>query len=95
MIVCAAVKLHIDKTGEEVILCGVRHGHCFQQLPVLGFEPRKGYEEIEQGFVTHDNRFLNRKEALAHAVVCGQVSGNIAGEYYREEKKELFSEDLW
>ena len=95
MIICAAVCFKIDKTGEEVILCGVRHGHCFQQLPLLGVEPRKGYEEIEQGFVTHDNRFLNRKEALAHAVVCGQVSGDMAIDYKTKKKKELFSEDLW
>ncbi len=95
MIVCASIKFKIEKTNQETILCGVRHRDCFSQLSELGFEPKKGYEEIEQGFMTHDNRFLTREEAIAHAVTIGQVNKRVRDRYYEKKQTELFSEDLW
>ncbi len=94
MIVAAAIKFHIDKTGQDVVLCGVRHGDCFAQLKGLGFEPKKGYREIEQGFVDNKGNFLNRREAWHTAAMCMQLSfnnviDNVGGD------PELFSEDLW
>lgn len=88
MILCSAIKFHIDKTNKEVILCGLRHGDIFKQLEALGFEPHKGYKEIEQGFLTNSGRFLSRKEAYVAALKCGQLKNS-------KEKEELFSEDLW
>ena len=41
MIICAAIKFHIEKTGRDVILFGVRHANCFEQLVDLGFEPKE------------------------------------------------------
>ena len=67
MILAAAIKLKIESTGKDVILCGARHGDIFVQLEGLGFDPRKGYEEIEQGFIDNCNNFLTRKEAFEHA----------------------------
>lgn len=67
MILAAAIKYHIDKTDSDVVLCGARHGDVFVQLEQLGFEPRKGYQEIEQGFIDHKNNFLTREEAYEHA----------------------------
>lgn len=95
MILAAATKFHIDVTDEDVILCGCRHGDIFKQLKLLGFNPKDGYREIEQGFITHRNEFLNRKEAFYHAKECGQLSAKII--YDREEKNSisLISEDLW
>lgn len=89
MILAAAIKFHIDKTDEEVVLCGCRHGDIFKQLKSLGFDPKKGYKEIEQGFITNKNKFLTREEAYIHAIICGQVK------LHREDMKSLFSEDLW
>lgn len=73
MIVAAAIKFHIDKTDEDVVLCGVRHGDCFAQLKGLGFEPKEGYREIEQGFVDNKGNFLNRREAWHTAAMCMQL----------------------
>ena len=88
MILCSAIKFHIDKTGEEVILCGLRHGDMFKQLKALGFEPHKGYKEIEQGFLIDSGRFLSRKEAYVVALKYGQLK-------HPKDSEELFSEDLW
>lgn len=94
MIVAAAIKFHIDKTDKDVVLCGVRHGDCFAQLRDLGFEPKKGYREIEQGFVDNKGNFLNRKEAWHTAAMCMQLSLNDVITETRSDP-ELFSEDLW
>ena len=51
MILAAAIKFHIEKSGEDVVLCGARHGDIFKQVKQLGFEAKKGYKEIEQGFI--------------------------------------------
>ena len=97
MILAAAIKLHIEATGEDVTLCGARHGDVFQQLKLLGFEAKKGYEEVEQGFIDHNNTFLTREEAFEHAKACGQLCAKII--YDREHGgvggKKLISEDLW
>ena len=97
MILASAIKYKIEATGKEVVLCGARHGDVFNQLESLGFKARKGYEEIEQGFIDHKNNFLTRKEAFEHAKMCGQICANII--YDREEKNpfgtNMISEDLW
>ena len=95
MIVCAAVKLHIDKTGEEVVLCGPRHHYAYDQLLKLGFEPQKGYKFVVDGFVDHMGNFMNREDALKYAIKIGQVCSEIRGKYWKGTKKELYSEDLW
>ena len=97
MILAAAIKYKIESTGKEVVLCGARHGDVFAQLKALGFEARKGYEEIDQGFIDHHNNFLTRKEAFEHAKMGGQISANTI--YDRENKnpfgKNMISEDIW
>lgn len=97
MILAAAILYHIDATNKDVVLCGCRHGDIFAQLEALGFEPRKGYKEISQGFITNENKFLTRKEAFEHAKQCGQISTKIVHE--RENGctggTNLISEDLW
>lgn len=97
MILASAVKYKIEANGKEVVLCGARHGDVFKQLEALGFEPRKGYEEIEQGFIDHKNNFLTREEAYEHAKMCGQIGTTIAYEKGEERLfgKKLYSEDLW
>lgn len=95
MILASAIKFYIDKTDEDVVLCGLRHGDIFRQLKALGFEPQKGYKEISQGFITDKGEFLDRKRALDHAMDCGQINSIGDLKYIREDKIELFSEDLW
>ena len=88
MIVAAAVKFHIEKTDEDVVLCGVRHGDVYKQLKALGFKPKQGYVELEQGFVNNRGQFLTREEALKEAEHNGQLK-------QVPIITELFSEDLW
>lgn len=88
MIVCAAIKFHLEATDSDVILCGVRHGDIFKQLKDLGFKPHNGYKVIEQGFMDNKNRFLNRYEAYEHAIRWGQCPDTFHG-------RVLYSEDLW
>lgn len=95
MILAAAIKYKIEKTGEEVVLCGCRHGDIFQQLRALGFEPGKGYKELEQGFIDHNNKFMDRYFAFFHAHRCGQLSQKIYDEKSKLDKPQLISEDLW
>lgn len=91
MILAAAIKFHIEKTNKDVVLCGHRHCNIFEQLQLLGFEPQKGYKEIEQGFIDDRNNFLTREEAYIHAIKCGQMIFCISD----KKELELYSEDLW
>lgn len=95
MILAAAIKYRIEKTGKYVVLCGARHGDILKQLKRLGFGPRDGYEEIEQGFIDNHNNFLTREEAYDHAVTCGQLCAKIIYERTKSDNKQLISEDLW
>lgn len=95
MIICAAIRFHILATGRDVTLCGLRHGDCFSQLADLGFNPRDGYLELEQGFVTHTGEFLDRFDAFIHAKECGQMSATTREEKRVRNESQLYSEDLW
>lgn len=91
MIVCAGIKL----TNEfaELVVCGHRHGDCLVTIQNLS-ENWINAKKI-QGFINHKGEFLDRKEALAHAIECGQLSET--HRYYREDNDidELYSEDLY
>ena len=88
MIIAAAVKFYIEKTDQKVVLCGLRHDAQFRQLAALGFEPKVGYKELEQGFITTDGEFLNREQAYYHAVSCRQIKPD-------DGQAWLISEMLW
>jgi hypothetical protein len=100
MIVCAAIKIineelygvKLDKP-EELIVCGHRHGNCLEVISQLG--ARWGGRKKIQGFINHKGEFLDRKEALSHALECGQLSAT--HRYYWEDHNinELYSEDLY
>ncbi len=62
-----------------------RHHHVIRGLAADGVPtPIWG----EQGFVTDKGVFLTRKQAAAHAIVCGQIEELTTPPY-------LYSEDLW
>jgi len=79
----------------NTVYTGVRHCEIFSDLKRLNIKPpyyhNKGFI---QGFIDETNKFLTRKEALDHAMHCGQIklkkdgSCDIIG-------GELTSEDLW
>jgi hypothetical protein len=92
MILCAAVKIHVDATGKDVVIPCRRHCDAFHILRDMGFEPKQGYKTIAQGFITTSGMFLDRKQAYRHAVSCGQLSDTVMRNVLNEE---LFSEDLY
>ena len=95
MIVCAALELQIEGLDHTTILPCWRHGAGFQILKDLGYTPRTKYKVIRQGFINHKGEFLDRKEALAHALEIGQLSAT--NRWYQEDHNidELYSEDLY
>ena len=70
-----------------VVFCGHRHLNIYAQLP-WNTEQRRDLDinEIEQGFLTSNNRFVNRCEAAYIAKQCGQTIC---------EYKSLCSEDIY
>ena len=98
MILAAAMKIHIESTNSDVVLCAARHGNIGIQLKLLGFEPNKGYKILVQGFINHKGKFLSRSDAFIHARECGQISSFIVEQRLNQTTNgdyELFSEDLW
>lgn len=93
MIICAALLLENKETKEQVVMPCFRHGNGFQMMQE--FCLRDKWKVIEQGFITHENVFLNRTEAYADAILCGQLSA--ANKWYKEDNREveLYSEDLY
>ena len=94
MIICAALKIQVVGLDHTTIIPCHRHGDAYNILKDLGI-PRASYKELEQGFINHKGQFLDRKTALIHADVCGQLSST--HKYYQEDNNinELFSEDLY
>lgn len=93
MIICAALLVENKATKEQMIMPCFRHGNGFQMIQE--FCLRDKWKVIEQGFITHKNIFLNRKEAYEHAFDCGQLS--TANKWYKEDNREfeLYSEYLY
>ena len=93
MILCAALMVKLPDIADPVVVPCHRHGEGMQMLHI--FDPEHRYKIMEQGFITTDNRFMNRVEALKHAVDCGQLS--VSTLWYKADRKdnELYSEDLY
>ena len=87
MITRAAVKLFDYKQNKEIIIPCHRHCDAFYILKAFGYAAGTDYKELAQGFLTDEDRFLNRIEAKKHAQVCGQLT--------ETEYEELYSEDVW
>ena len=58
MIICAALKIQVEGLDHDTILPCWRHGKGFQILEDLGFQPKKGYKVLEQGFINHKGEFI-------------------------------------
>lgn len=74
------------------VICGRRHHNCLQTFAqIYGFPYNEKALAIMQteveGFMTSENRFLDRKEAYIVALKSNQVSP--------KEKEYLYSEDLY
>lgn len=92
MIVCAAIKIRLTESENEVVITGLRHSDCFGTIKDLGLKQIENYFVIDDGFIDHQGNFLNRRDAWKHARNCGQLPVNIVEHNISEE---LFSEDLY
>jgi hypothetical protein len=72
--------------NKGLVLCGYRHGYIIGQCISLLNKSQYQMGEHVQGFLTSDNRFLNRQEALELHLKNGGKS---------EFSDELYSEDLY
>jgi hypothetical protein len=101
-IICSAIYFNDGKKhGNQpknidigFVICGRRHPDCYGVLEVFmsldEFFSQNKIEEI-QGFLTSENKFLNRQDAYVVAKKCGQIIGS-------EDDKHtscLISEDLY
>ena len=93
-LMCAAI--HV-KDGKEhphqpinivsgFVVCGRRHHNCLTTLTLI--DP-KLHMKATYGFLTSENRFVNRAEARSIAIECGQYT------HETTLPNELFSEDVW
>lgn len=85
MIVAAAIKFYVVGDEYPTIMMGRRHPDIFKKMYEMGIE----YDKLThiQGFMTNNDKFLDRCEAKQYAIECGQI---------KESKfDELYSEDLW
>lgn len=91
MIVCAALKVQVEGLDHHTILPCIRHGDGFKVLEDLGYVPKAKYKVLEQGFITHNNLFLNIKQAYGYAYDFGQLPATLR----KHVGGELYSEDLY
>ena len=67
-----------------------RHADAFYIISQLLDRDEIDKPRTEQGFLTNKGEFLNRYDAMQHAIACGQLPPDAD-----KECKELYSEDLW
>lgn len=72
-----------------IVFCGWRHANCIYQAVAITKQPSHELGEVEQGFLTSKNRFVDRKEAWNIAKQADQIIKVSGGE------GTLYSEDLW
>lgn len=94
MIVRAAVKLH-TKDGRDILL--PLHRHCDVRIVMsqFGYYSESDYRRDMEGFLTDSDEFLDRCEALDHAIACGQIDPESPAGEDIVRSGMLFSEDLW
>lgn len=92
MIASAVVIFHIkDIYGDRTIEIPChRHADAFYIISQLLDAEDLDKTRTEQGFLTHDDKFLNRYDAMQEAIRCKQVAPGVD-----KLCAELYSEDLW
>lgn len=91
MIICAALRLVNNK--QDIVIPCHRHHNGYEILRDLVIDYHKF--DIIEGFIDHQNKFLNRKEAFVHWNMCGQSSAEDRQRKFKTEEIELYSEDLY
>ena len=101
MIASACVRFHTKSYRQTACNCAEvpskvydipchRHGDAFYIISQFLRTEDIDKQKTEQGFLSHDGVFLDRYDAMQHAIACGQLPPDAD-----KECKELYSEDLW
>ena len=92
MITSACVIIHTKKEygDREITIPCHRHADAFYIISQLLDCVEIDKPRTEQGFLTHDDRFLDRYDAMQEAIRCRQVPSDAD-----KLCAELYSEDLW
>lgn len=89
-VVCAAIKM-----PDGYIIRGHRHSDAHRVASgVPRYSAMNNKALIQEGFMTGDNRFVDRKEAYKIFVAAGEISVDEAM-HPMAKRDELFSEDLY
>lgn len=102
-LVASAIKFYPIDSEYPTIVCGKRHCNCFE----LMYNHQLNYDKSThtQGFLTDDNRFVDRYEAAEIAWYANQIlkESDIYQKMWNDYVNNgqltraymLFSEDLW
>lgn len=99
MIVCSAVKVTINNI-EEIIL-GSRHYDKIMRNQIAVLNQAYSivgatFKDVEQGFYTNRERFVNRKEAMEIAIARKQIKRLVGSQHVTDlAGKDLYSENLY
>ena len=95
MIICAAVEIQIENLPYTTVIPCWRHGKAYEIIRDFCFKPNKKYKVVAEGFINHKGEFLDREDALIHALHCGQLPATIRQFKKDKAELELYSEDLY
>ncbi len=84
--ICAAIKFE-KSNGDIVIIRGHRHADCFLNIS----RREEKFKELKQGFITSNNRFVDREEGFKLMLAVGWKSASPDGYH----GNQLYSEDLY
>lgn len=94
MIICAAIEVTFTRNGKQVtaVIPGYRHGNCWELMATLGVPADRTETE---GFLDSQGAFLDRFDALDHALMCGQLSDTTRAHKASQGERQLYSEDIY
>lgn len=92
-IIASAIKFYIVGDEYPTIMCGKRHSDILHKMYNMGIQYEK--RTSVQGFLTCENKFLNRTEAFLVADIAGQFLPEARIKYKNTQIAELYSEDIF
>jgi hypothetical protein len=75
--------------NKGLVVCGLRHVYCLHQVVALTGKRQAELGPYTEGFLTSENRFVDRKEGAIIALSSGQIKKTTYS------KTDLYSEDLF
>lgn len=94
-ILCAAIHFYDGKKHPHqpvetgIVMCGKTHAHIFSQIAAFVGNVRErreeGWNEVEQGFLTTKNRFVDRVEGKSIAIQAGQIAEDYPNNFLYSE----------